>query len=324
MKKTLKCLSIQMLLVSLFGTPIFNNVKCNLVKAEEIYYTNLNNISMTKDEYDKLINLGFREIEIQHISVEQFNEIQEMKILYTLYGDYEDNINARSHEPNPDIYVYDHNRYYTLRGTYYENYNGQKAYFIKVDTSYTFDPSVQDIAYLAIAMEDNVMPMPVSETTLNVYGTFSYDENYCDMALEKEYYNVFDTTSHYYSYEPTNTSKYHYYPDESIAMVFDLPSDIQHGFKDIDDKRIYRKTDYTNFYMSMYCYFIPESPDITSTSFTGMHIHKYLNFNIEWDGITFISVPPYIKTSANISLEDETEVIARNLYYSSNITYPNC
>lgn len=48
-----------------------------MVKANEteenIYYTNKNGISMTEREYNNLLNLGFKDFEIQNMNLEKFN-----------------------------------------------------------------------------------------------------------------------------------------------------------------------------------------------------------------------------------------------------------
>lgn len=329
MKKILKCLSITALLMNMFEISNLKNNSIKLVNAEEIFYTNLNNVSMTKEEYQKLSEFGFVDLEIEHMTYEQFEEIQEMKIISKLYGDTnESSASTFSMDPNPDVYAYEHERYYTLRGTYYEDYNGQEAYFIKVDVSYTSNPDDWMTDILAITMESNVMPMPVSETTINIFGTFSYNEIIYEECDQLDYYQEIETINHYYSYSSVNTSKYRYYPDSSVAMKFELPKPKRNSSRDeiVDEIKytIDNNSKYSNIYMSMYCYFVPEVSNVINTSFTGAHIHQCTSFDISWSGISIIPQFPFIRASVDITVNEEVEVIYRNLYYSTNITYPNC
>ena len=121
MRKILKCLSISVLLITLLGLVKINVREKKLVNAEEIYYTNLNNVTITKTEFYKLKQLGFIEKEIENLTNEQLELIKEMNIISMLDTDSNSRISTRSKEPNPDVSLYQYDRYYTLRGAYYEN-----------------------------------------------------------------------------------------------------------------------------------------------------------------------------------------------------------
>lgn len=328
MRKILKCLSISVLLITLLGLVKINVREKKLVNAEEIYYTNLNNVTITKTEFYKLKQLGFIEKEIENLTNEQLELIKEMNIISMLDTDSNSRISTRSKEPNPDVSLYQYDRYYTLRGAYYEDYNGQEAYFVKVDLSYTFNPDQRMTDFLVITMENNIMPMPTSETTINIFGTLSYNELIYEESDDVNHYVELETINHYYSYTGENISKYNYYPDSCVAMKFDLPSDKINSSREIVNNdstyTIDNKSKYFDIYMSMYCYFVPETTNVINTSFTGAHIHQYMWFNAEWSGITIIPQYPFIRSSLDISLANQVEIIHGSLFYFTNITYPNC
>ena len=59
------------LMAFIMVTPIMVNAN---ESEESIYYTNNNGISMTEREYHNLLNLGFKDFEIQNMNLETFNE----------------------------------------------------------------------------------------------------------------------------------------------------------------------------------------------------------------------------------------------------------
>ncbi len=287
---------------------------------DEIYYVNSNQISMTRDQYDLLNTIGFKDSEINKMTEEKFNKLMSMEFLHTQHEtsivyDGDDVSNTEADDNLGDILenaqqstvstMSSGRKFSTSDGTkvmdtyvsFAKVASGYKIY-VKQNVNWYTDPAKRYTDILSIRYTNNIRVAdyngyPDVEMHLNYHKTVDEFKNTYKKHSEEDVIK---------SYTGKDTSAYEHKLGDYIAFQFALPSNSWEEASFWDSKIIV--TTYDSFHISMETTFDTNISNLTGTELQAYYVHQIDSGHIDWGKLTFTTTSPYISYSTDIWIDD--------------------
>lgn len=293
MKKINKFLSI--LFVAGFSISAFG---CEATPNDEPSSDSIRaqSVQISQTEYEKLLQVGYTDIEIKTLNREQIDEINAMNIRQTYTDSYyikttlttqlngnnvftderltESQVNeeiAMLGLTDPDVSVpatttY---RHMTVSVSLAKDSGACEKFFTKVTLEWLIAPVHRFNDIIAISFGNTVTLSP--STDFNFLLTYAGTSGDTITAI---------------SYNEKDKEQYYYYTDKGLAVKCPLP-----------------KSTRTDICVSLSAYFFPKIENINATSFMGTYAHQISAINLSWSDISLLRGKPYFSFSASLPNE---------------------
>ena len=274
------------------------NVNAKIYAYEKI--ENVNNVKFTYDNYNKLKSMGYSDQSIKFLNVEEYKKVENIRIVSTIQTEeyyYED---VEKYPPqlfiNPNINIDNDSgasgsqhcdvsesietnatRKLTLTATYYYDEGNGARFNIRMEVEWLTIPDILERDYITIIKPDQL------DYAIRKIGNTQYIDFNSGISNGVSSYQV----------NPLDTESYKL---ADGGIVVQLPA--------ISKQNIYQ----LNCYMS--CNFIPNNKNISSVFCQGSHLHKKKKFNLDWNGVTLSTTPPFIELSITGSRKEKYDSIS--------------
>ena len=310
----------------------------SVIAKEDKMYVNENNISITSEDYNKLLSVGYTEKEIakmDEISInkvlsmdivsisvsEQYvktvtmenedGEIESENILMSkedVYSELNSSIVPNATYPSESSSVTVDYKYLTINGTYYYDQENEGVFFVKVNVEWLDTPPKRYEDIISINFTDDVQLKSYysgGNQQADFTAKFTYMEHFYQ-DYKHQYGNpIFEdrTTEKEDIITAENTGKYNYDLNSHIAVKFALPRDERYDYENeiVDQFHTYT---YYDFFFTLEANFVPQFNNLNACAFAGVFIHQNGSGAIDWGNITFTPQYPYFSYSTSFWVND--------------------
>lgn len=342
--------SILMILMVMFVS-VFTHVNADSVET----ITNSNGVSITMENYEKLLSLGFLDQEIDILTNEEYDEFSQMEIIHSNVDSYyietehfveddvvvdsidteiaeedleqaiEESISLDEAYQNATTYRTTEYKKMTVTGTYFRNADTMGEFFVKVNLEWRKEPRRRLEDVIGIAFSDNIQ-MKSEYIDGAQYAQFSSKFMYTE-----RYFHIYGS-----NYEgPTYTNKveyvnglnvdrYNYDIDEGIMVSYNLPADSYSDLSSSVYPLVY-SYDYSDFVITLSASFIPKQAGINAATFAGVYEHQIGLGSIDWGNVSISPMPPYFSYNTSIWVNDPNydDPIAGQIFFENLLSLPD-
>ncbi len=351
--KILKKIFICAILIVFASVFMFNAMLSNADSVETI--TNSNGVVMTIDNYEKIMELGFTEKEINLFTSEEYNEYISMEILssnidqYYLETEYvvendeivesndeeipedeleqaiEDSIANDEAYLNASTYRTTEYKKMTVTGTYYRNADTMGEFFVKVNLEWKKLPRRRLEDVIGISFSDNIQ---MKSTYINgaqypeFESKFYYTERY--FHIDGTTYEGPTYTQKFNQVTGTDTGQYSYNIDEGIMVLYDLPNNVYSDLGNAYYPLVYDYS-YSDFFITLSASFIPKQAGINAATFAGVYEHQTGLGRIDWGEISISPMPPYFSYNTSFWVNDPNydDPVAGQIFFENLLALPD-
>ncbi len=259
-------------------------------------FINTQGVQISLTEYEKLLQVGYTDIEIKTLNREQVDEINAMHIRQTYTDSYyikttlttqlngknvftderltESQVNeeiAMLGLTDPDVSVpatttY---RHMTVSVSHAKNSGACEYFFTKVTLEWLIAPVHRFNDIIAISFGNTVSLSP--STDFNFLLTYADTNGDTITAI---------------AYNEKDKEQYYYYTDKGLAVKCPLPKNTR-----------------TDICVSLSAYFFPITENINATGFVGTYAHQISDINLNWSDISLLRGKPYFSFSTSLPNE---------------------
>jgi len=334
----------------------------NLVstRVEEVYYINENNVEMTEENYNKLMQLGYSERELRFLSQKEYDDRSSLMIYnvmsnscvmkYTYFFENNNYVLTQSSKISKDIAIQEINNSNNILtrglGSEESNYTNEyielsltgvvtsggasiRKFFVKIDAQWLSTPAYCDKDYISINIDDDIQ---IFNEYINgsqrpkFYSSFTYT------TITRNYYNNIisgpvDNTSVTESSIEVNgddVDQYKYNIDQGLVVQYELPSGFTTREEGIGYYSEYSIT-YHNFHMSINAEFTSQIEDLCAVTFGGAYSHNDISIINNLNNVSLSLSYPFIHFDGGINIGNAYQGFGCLIFFDEDdFFWPTC